>query len=65
MIAPPGGSRILLTTKPVYSRKGAHNLAVLAIEILEADPFSGAVLVFRSHRADWIKILVWDAGAWC
>ena len=62
MIAPPAGARILLATKPVDFRKGAHSLAALAAEVLDADPFSGAVLVFRSRRADRIKILVWDGS---
>ena len=30
--------------------------------MLGQDPFSGVVLVFRSHRADRIKILVGDAS---
>ena len=62
MIAPPAGARILLATKPVDFRKGAHSLAALAAEMLGADPFSGAVLVFRSRRADRIKVLVWDGS---
>ena len=62
MIAPPAGARILLATKPVDFRKGAHSLAALAAEVLGADPFSGAVLVFRSRRADRIKILVWHGS---
>ena len=62
MIAPPTGARILLATKPVDFRKGAHSLAALAAEMLGADPFSGAVLVFRSRRADRIKILLWDGS---
>ena len=62
MIAPPAGARILLATKPVDFRKGAHSLAALAAEVLGADPFSGAVLVFRSRRADRIKVLVWDGS---
>ena len=62
MIAPPAGTRILLATKPVDFRKGAHSLAALAAEALGADPFSGAVLVFRSRRADRIKILLWDGS---
>ncbi len=62
MIAPPAGARILLATKPVDFRKGAHSLAALAAEALGADPFSGAVLVFRSRRADRIKILLWDGS---
>ena len=62
MITPPAGARVLLATKPVDFRKGAHSLAALAAEVLDADPFSGAVLVFRSRRADRVKILVWDGS---
>lgn len=62
MIALPAGTKILLATKPVDFRKGAHSLAALAAEMLGADPFSGAVLVFRARRADRIKILVWDGS---
>jgi transposase len=62
MITPPSGARILLATRPVDFRKGAHSLAALAAEVLDADPFSGAVLVFRSRRADRVKILVWDGS---
>lgn len=62
MIALPSSARILLATKPVDFRKGAHGLAALAAEVLGEDPFSGAVLVFRSRRADRVKILVWDGS---
>ena len=62
MIAPPSGARILLATRPVDFRKGAHSLAAWAAEVLGADPFSGAVLVFRSRRADRVKVLVWDGS---
>ncbi len=62
MITPPAGARVLLATRPVDFRKGAHSLAALAAEVLGADPFSGVVLVFRAKRADRIKILVWDAS---
>jgi len=62
MIALPAGARVLLATRPVDFRKGAHALAALAAEMLDAEPFSGAVLVFRARRADRIKILVWDGS---
>ncbi len=62
MITLPAGARVLLATRPVDFRKGAHSLAALAAEVLGADPFSGVVLVFRAKRADRIKILVWDAS---
>jgi len=62
VITLPAGTRVLLASRPVDFRKGAHSLAALAAEVLGADPFSGAVLVFRSRRADRIKILVWDGS---
>jgi transposase len=62
VITLPAGARVLLATRPVDFRKGAHSLAALAAEVLGADPFSGVVLVFRAKRADRIKILVWDAS---
>jgi transposase len=52
MITLPAGARVLLATRPVDFRKGAHSLAALAAEVLGADPFSGVVLVFRSKRAE-------------
>ena len=62
MIALPAGAWILLATKPVDFRKGAHGLAALAAEVLGENPFSGVVVVFRSKRADRIKILIWDGS---
>ena len=59
MITLPAGARVLLATKPVDFRRGAHSLAA---EVLDTDPFSGVVLVFRSKRADRVKILVWDGS---
>jgi hypothetical protein len=65
MISIPAGARVLLATGPVDFRKGAHGLAALAQEVLLEDPFSGAVIVYRSKRSDRVKILVWDTGGLC
>lgn len=62
MISIPPGMRVLLATRPVDFRKGAHGLAALASEALSEDPFSGVVVVFRAKRADRIKILLWDGS---
>ena len=62
MINLPTGARVLVATRPVDFRKGAHGLAAIASEVLGEDPFSGAVLVFRSKRSDRVKILVWDTS---
>jgi transposase len=62
VITIPSGARILVATRPVDFRKGAHGLAALACEALGEDPFSGAVIVFRAKRADRVKIVVWDGS---
>jgi transposase len=60
VIASPPGLRALIATRPVDFRRGADSLAALARETLAQDPFSGAVIVFRSKRSDRVKILVYD-----
>ncbi|MCA3700365.1 MAG: IS66 family insertion sequence element accessory protein TnpB [Novosphingobium sp.] len=60
MIGIGTGARILIATKPVDFRKGAEGLAALAREVLGQDPFAGTVIVFRSRRADRIKLITWD-----
>ena len=62
MIAIPPGVRVLVATRPVDFRRGAHGLAALAAEVLGEDPFSGTVLVFRAKRADRVKLLIWDGS---
>jgi transposase len=62
VISVPAGVRILLATRPVDFRRGAHALAALAAETLGESPYSGTVLVFRARRSDRVKILLWDAS---
>ena len=60
MIVPPTGVRVLVATKPVDFRKGMDGLAAYVEQQLQVDPFSGVIYVFRSKRADKIKLLFWD-----
>ena len=48
----PTGVRVLIATRPVDFRRGADGLARTVQSILQQDPFSGTVFVFRSKRAD-------------
>jgi transposase len=57
---PPAGLRVLVATRPVDFRRGADGLAATVQSILGQDPFSGTVFVFRSKRADRVKLLVYD-----
>jgi transposase len=56
----PAGMRVLVATRPVDFRRGADGLAVTVQSILRQNPFSGTVFVFRSKRADRVKLLVYD-----
>jgi transposase len=62
VISVPAGVRVLVATKPVDFRRGADSLAALAREELQRDPFSGTIFVFRSKRADRLKLLAWDGS---
>jgi transposase len=37
-------------------------LAAAVQQVLKLDPFCGAAFIFRSKRADRIKILIWDGS---
>ena len=63
--APIGTVRVMVATKPVDFRKGAEGLAALVRETLGADPFSGAIYVFRAKRADRVKLVWWDGTGVC
>ena len=62
MIAASAGVKIMVATKPVDFRRGADALAALVREQLHDNPFSGTIFVFRSKRADRLKILAWDGS---
>jgi transposase len=56
---------VFIATRPVDFRKQMDGLAALVKETLGADPFSGAIYVFRSKRNDRIKLLWWDGTGIC
>ena len=62
MIIPTGAVRVLVATRPVDFRKGTDGLCALVQETLHSDPYSGVIYVFRSKRADRVKLLLWDGS---
>jgi hypothetical protein len=60
VIGPTGAVKVMVATKPVDFRKGAEGLAALVRETMGADPFSGAIYVFRAKRADRVKLVYFD-----
>ena len=60
MISPAGNFKLYLASKPVDFRKGMDGLAAIVMNEFDLDPFSGAIFIFRSKRADRMKLIVWD-----
>jgi transposase len=60
MIAIRPELRIWVASQPVDFRSGIDRLVALVAAMLQADPFRGDLYVFRSKRADRVKILLWD-----
>ena len=60
MMFPSNLVRVLVAAKPIDFRKGHDSLAAMVKNELRKDPFTGTVFVFRSRRADRLKLLYWD-----
>jgi hypothetical protein len=57
--------RVLVAVEPADFRCGIDGLVRLCRERLGADPFSGAVFVFRNRRKTAVKLVVYDGqGFW-
>ena len=57
--------KIFVAVEPADFRKGIDGLAQLCKQVLEQDPFCGAIFVFRNRRATAVKVLVYDGqGFW-
>jgi transposase len=54
----PGG-RILIAVESVDGRKGIDSLTGVVRSVLQGDPLSGDLYVFRNRRGDKLKILAW------
>jgi transposase len=65
MIAPGPHVRVWLACGYTDMRKGMDGLAMLAQQVLEEDPFSGALLAFRGRRGGLLKLLWYDGQGMC
>lgn len=65
MLSLPPSVRIFVCTEPTDMRKSFDGLFCLIEEVLDEDPLSGHLFVFRNRRGDRLKILFWDrTGFW-
>jgi len=65
MIAPPPGMRVWLACGYTYLRKGMDGLTLLAQQVLDEDPFSGALFAFRGRGGGLVKLLWYDGQGLC
>jgi transposase len=57
--------RVLVAIEPADFRRGIDGLAQLCRAVLDEDPFSGTVFVFRNSRRTAVKLIVYDGrGFW-
>src|SRR5580700_10199170 len=65
MISLPSGTHIWIAAGVTDLRRGFTGLSAVAQTVLEKEPYSGHVFVFRGRRGDLIKLLWWDGDGLC
>jgi len=65
MIGLPTGTHIWIAAGVTDLRRGFDGLSSAIQTVLEKDPFSGHVFVFRGRRGDLLKVLWWDGDGLC
>ncbi|WP_374704227.1 IS66 family insertion sequence element accessory protein TnpB, partial [Ralstonia sp. SET104] len=65
MIGLPSRTKIWLAAGVTDMRSGFNSLAAKVQIVLERDPFSGHVFVFRGRRGDLVKVLWWSGDGMC
>jgi transposase len=59
------GTKVYLACQPVSMRLGFDGLAAHVAQVLDGDPFSGHLFLFRAKRADYLKVLYYDGTGLC
>lgn len=65
MISLPAGTRIWLAAGATDMRCGFNGLAAKVQTVLDENPYTGHVFVFRGRRGDMIKLLWWSGDGLC
>ena len=60
MIGLASGLRVFLCTQPADMRRSFDGLSGMTASIIEQNPTSGHLFVFRNRNRDRLKILYWD-----
>lgn len=65
MIELPTGTRVWVAAGVTDMRCGFHGLSAKVQTVLDRQPYSGHVFVFRGRRGDLIKVLWFDGDGLC
>lgn len=65
MIQVASGTRVYLACTPVDMRLGVPGLCAAVARILNNDPFSGSLFIFRSKKGNYLKIVYFDGSGVC
>jgi transposase len=65
MISLPSSTSIWIAAGVTDMRRGFTGLSAVAQTVLEQNPYSGHVFVFRGKRGDLVKVLWWDGDGLC
>ena len=60
MLSLTGGIRVFVCTQPADMRRSFDGLCGMVENIVQQDPLSGFLFVFRNRNRDRLKILFWD-----
>ena len=60
MIGLSHGVKVYICTTPADMRRGFDGLSGMTQSLMEQDPLSGHLFVFRNRNRDRLKILYWD-----
>lgn len=57
--------KVLMHIPPIDMRKSINGLSILVVEVLNENPTSGQLFVFRNKASNKIKLLYWERdGFW-
>jgi transposase len=61
----PASTKVFVCTLPTDMRRSFDGLSAMATSVVQQDPLSGHLVVFRNKGGDRLKVLYWDHDGLC
>jgi transposase len=65
MLTLPPSVRVFCCNQPTDMRKSLDGLCAMAVEVIQQDPLSGHLFVFRNKSGARLKVLYWGGDGLC